>query len=107
MIQLRIIFSLIIIFTLSCTHQKSLPPAPAEQPHSSNTVIQCPEQRLPMCTREYRPVCATRDTGVRCVSTPCPSTEQKTYGNACSACADERVSAYRVNACAPEPNSQQ
>ena len=59
----------------------------------------CPEPRPQMCTRDYRPVCATRDTGVRCVTTPCPSTEEKTYGNACSACADASVIAYREGAC--------
>jgi len=59
----------------------------------------CPEPRPQMCTRDYRPVCATRDTGVRCVTTPCPSTEEKTYGNACSACADQDVISYRNGAC--------
>jgi hypothetical protein len=40
---------------------------------------------------DYRPVCATRDTGVRCITTPCPSTEQKTFSNACTACSDPKV----------------
>ena len=59
----------------------------------------CPEPRPQMCTRDYRPVCASRDTGIRCITTPCPSSEQKTYGNACSACADASVMAYRDGAC--------
>lgn len=66
--------------------------------------IKCPNDRSPMCTREYTPVCATRDTGVRCLTTPCPSTEEKTYGNGCTACADVKVLHYRVGAC--EPNSE-
>jgi hypothetical protein len=100
MIQLRVLFCSIIIFTLGCTHQKNVPVAPAAQP---NVIIQCPEKRSPMCTREYRPVCATRDTGVRCVTTPCPSSEESTYGNACTACADEKVFEYRLGACEEEP----
>lgn len=64
--------------------------------------IQCPEERSQICTHEYRPVCATRDTGIRCVTAPCPSSEEKTYGNACTACADTKVFEYRPNACAQE-----
>jgi len=60
---------------------------------------QCKDPRPQMCTKEYRPVCATRDTGVRCVTTPCPSTELVTKGNACTACADEKVFSYIEGAC--------
>lgn len=66
----------------------------------------CSEQRSPICTREYLPVCATRDTGVRCITAPCPSSEEKTYGNACSACADEKVLGHRPGACAQEPEKK-
>ena len=59
----------------------------------------CEEPRPEMCTREYRPVCALRDTGIRCVTMPCPSTEWKTYGNACSACADADVIGHVAGAC--------
>lgn len=59
----------------------------------------CTEPRPQACTREYSPVCASRDTGIRCVTTPCPSTEWKTYGNACDACADEKVLFHRPGAC--------
>jgi len=59
----------------------------------------CKEPRPQICTREYRPVCATRDTGIRCVTTPCDSQEFKTYGNGCTACADTNVSEYRSGAC--------
>jgi hypothetical protein len=54
-----------------------------------------------MCTREYLPVCASRDTGVRCVKEPCPSSEWKTYGNACDACSDAKVIGYIKGACQP------
>lgn len=55
-----------------------------------------------MCTREYRPVCADVDTGIRCITAPCPSTEKKTYSNGCTACADEKVTGYALGACPPE-----
>ena len=61
--------------------------------------MKCSEPRPQICTREYRPVCATRDTGVRCVTTPCPSTELKTYSNGCTACSDPGVVGYQLNAC--------
>lgn len=60
---------------------------------------QCSDPRPQMCTREYKPVCANRDTGIRCVTTPCPAAEWKTYGNACDACSDKAVTGYRPGAC--------
>lgn len=60
----------------------------------------CQEPRPEMRTRDYRPVCATRDSGIRCVTTPCPSTELKTYSNACSACSDVQVMGFTQGPCA-------
>lgn len=68
---------------------------------------QCETPRPEFCTREYRPVCGLRDTGVRCVTEPCPSTESKTYGNACDACADETVLGYAEGACEHEEMSNE
>ena len=65
----------------------------------SNLHTQCKSPRHKMCTREFRPVCATRDTGVRCITTPCPSTEKVIKSNACTACSDEKVSSYSQGAC--------
>jgi len=62
-------------------------------------VTECRESRSPRCTREYVPVCATRDTKRQCVTTPCPATEDVTYANGCSACADTNVQHYRPGAC--------
>ncbi len=59
----------------------------------------CEEPRKPLCTREYKPVCGEVDTGVRCIKEPCPSTERKTYSNACEACADKKVVGYFAAAC--------
>lgn len=67
---------------------------------------ECPEQRSQICTREYMPVCATRDTDVRCVTTPCQSSEQKTYSNGCEACADKKVLGYVANACTQAPSAK-
>lgn len=70
-----------------------------EQPEAAADITECKEPRPQMCTREYRPVCGLRDTGVRCVTEPCPRTEHKTYGNACDACADSAVLSHRPGAC--------
>ena len=68
---------------------------------SGADVSVCAEPRPQACTREYRPVCADRDTGVRCVTTPCPSMERVTYPNACSACADPKVVTHTPGPCEP------
>ena len=63
------------------------------------TVHACKEPRLQMCTKEYRPVCAKVDTGIRCVKAPCPSSKAVTKPNACIACADKDVFSYIEGAC--------
>lgn len=60
---------------------------------------QCEEPRPAVCTREFRPVCAQRDTGVRCVTTPCESIEPINAGNACTACSDPSVYGYYPGQC--------
>lgn len=75
------------------------PPAATSPPVADATPVACTEPRPQACTMDYRPVCATRDTGIRCVTTPCPSSEQKTFGNACSACGDPKVSQYVNGEC--------
>lgn len=64
--------------------------------------VECVVPRPEICTKEWRPVCGLRDTGVRCVTTPCPSWETKTYGNACAACADVDVYGWRPGECERE-----
>lgn len=73
--------------------------SPKDQQQTKVAPVACSEHRPQICTREYLPVCATRDTGIRCITTPCPSTEQVAFGNACTACADSKVSEYRSGAC--------
>ena len=65
----------------------------------TTAAVQCADTRPEICTLDYRPVCAPRDTGVRCVTTPCDSTELATYSNACAACADPRVVSSTEGAC--------
>tara|TARA_R110002167_G_scaffold226279_1_gene431435 strand:- start:86 stop:424 length:339 start_codon:yes stop_codon:yes gene_type:complete len=88
---------LLALFALSaCTS------TPKEAPTSTmqGGFTQCESPRPEMCTREYRPVCGHVDTGIRCVTTPCPSERHNTFGNACSACADETVIGYELGDCA-------
>ena len=74
---------------------------------STNPTIdaECQDPRPELCTQEYDPVCTLRDTGNRCVTTPCPSTEWKTYGNACRACNDTDVMGYRMGECRDQTDS--
>ncbi len=71
------------------------------EPTAEVPLTRCQEPRSAVCTREYRPVCAEVDTGVRCVKAPCPSTQRKTFPNACTACADDKVIGYRPGVCPP------
>lgn len=48
----------------------------------------CAEPRPQMCTKEFRPACGLRRDGTR-----------KTYGNACTACADADVQSQAAGAC--------
>ena len=77
-----------------CSAVANEPPAP-----DPGSLIQCEDPRPEVCTREYMPVCALRDTGIRCVTTPCDSTEWVTAGNSCSACSDAKAFGYRPGAC--------
>lgn len=84
--------------------QNGTAPAPSDTLAGADQIYAhpCSDPRPEICTKEYRPVCATRDNGVRCVTTPCDSTEQKTYGNSCTACSDQRVYGYDSGRCAIE-----
>jgi len=83
------LFSLCIAFSLSACQAGSKVKEPF-----TDTFVQCKSPRPEVCTEQYLPVCASKDTGIRCVTTPCPSTENVTYDNACSACSDPKVHGY-------------
>jgi hypothetical protein len=72
------------------------PPPPKDEPP---VMVMCKDPRPEACTAQYDPVCATRDTGLRCITAPCPSSEQKTMGNACTACSDPKVSGWVKGEC--------
>ena len=78
-----------------CRSPRSAPSAS----EAARDTVECVDPRSPICTQDYRPVCGLRDTGIRCVTTPCDSTEWKTYSNACAACSDSSVERYRPGAC--------
>lgn len=59
----------------------------------------CAEPRPTACNLDYKPVCADVDTGVRCITTPCPSNERKTFGSACKACRNPKVRAFVSGTC--------
>lgn len=73
--------------------------AVVESQSRQSDITVCTEPRPQMCTREYNPVCATRDTGVRCVTEPCPASERLTYPTGCTACADPKVISHVSAAC--------
>lgn len=87
------------LIAMACSMLCGCAPAAESPEYRVDIDTRCEDPRPEMCTREYLPVCALRDTGVRCVTTPCPSIEWKTYGNACDACADADVIGHVRGAC--------
>jgi len=66
----------------------AMTPAESTQSQDVEAYQICPEQRPDICTQEYRPVCGlTFDEA------------QHTYGNACTACADEQVYGFLTGEC--------
>jgi hypothetical protein len=54
----------------------------------SSHAVNCPEQRPVICTRDYRPVCATLNDSTK-----------NTYANGCEACADHNVQSHIPGEC--------
>jgi len=76
---------------------------PVEVTEVPEGAVVCQEPISNLCPLNYDPVCGTRDTGVRCVTSPCPEAiETKTYGNACAACNDEKILHHVRGACETE-----
>ena len=92
-ITTRLLVALGAMLLVACNEQEQATAGPAAG------AVECRDPRPEMCTQDYRPVCATRDTGVRCVTTPCDSTETATYSKGCMACADPAVYHYSEGAC--------
>lgn len=93
-------FLLVLCLALSTTSCANTDAQETPEPESGqNEPVVCTEPRPQICTMDYTPVCATRDTGIRCVTTPCPTTENKTYSNGCTACSDKSVISYQAGSC--------
>jgi hypothetical protein len=75
------------------------PPASDPPAKEKQVPVACADPRPQVCTMIYDPVCATRDTGIRCITTPCPSSEQVTKSSSCSACSDPKVISYVKGEC--------
>ena len=69
----------------ACAQQ---PPAKPPAPPAPGQVT-CTQPRPEVCTKDFRPVCGTRRDGTR-----------QTYGNGCSACADQNVVSHVPGPCA-------
>ncbi len=70
---------------IGCTSVSSNAPA---NNGPSAALTPCEDPRPEICTMDYVPVCGELDDG-----------GQKTYSNACNACADPRVTGYRPDPC--------
>jgi hypothetical protein len=75
------------------------PPKQETKQETKKEPVTCTNPRPQVCTMIYAPVCATRDTGVRCIKAPCPSEEQVTKSSGCNACSDEKVISYVEGEC--------
>ena len=95
----QLLISILLVLVSSCAQTKTTGHNQAKN-STKEIFVACTAPRPEMCTREYMPVCAKRDTGLRCVTTPCPSYENITYSNGCSACSDVKVLSYRTGECA-------
>jgi hypothetical protein len=76
-----------------------VPEAPYAVPDAPR--MTCSDPRPTACNLDYKPVCAEVDTGVRCITAPCPSSERKTFSSACKACRDPKAGAYVSGRCPP------
>jgi hypothetical protein len=77
-------------YTFPSEETPSMPPAPGKL-----QAIDCSESRPEACTKEYMPVCGWYNQEIQCIQYPCA----ETYGNKCTACADEKVAYYTEGEC--------
>lgn len=59
----------------------------------------CDTPRPEACTREYNPVCAMKDNGLRCITSPCQSEDAVTESTSCTACSDQTISGHYPGPC--------
>jgi len=101
---------LVLLPLVACASDADSGKPPAKKPPE---YVRCADPRPEICTQHYQPVCALRDTGVRCIKAPCPSASWVPYPNACTACNDRHVLGYRPGNCpakfpktSPEPGKK-
>jgi hypothetical protein len=92
-------FLILLAPILYCGCSAQVPQSQSDLNTIQDDMIYCESPRPEVCALNYLPVCAERDTGIRCVKAPCPATEHKTYSNACGACADPKVVGYIAHSC--------
>jgi len=63
------------------------------------SLMQCKDPRPEMCIGQYKPVCAIKDAGVKCMTSSCLLSQGITYANGCEACSDKAVVEYKLGAC--------
>ena len=101
-IIIGILGAMAIILAVGCNDGGSSDSKTDAKPNTADkTFTDCQDPRPEACTQQYDPVCGLRDTGIRCITTPCPSSEWKTYSNSCTACSDPDVSGYWPGECEP------
>lgn len=80
-------------------------PAQAEAASLSNLEMCAEHQRPEMCAQFYKPVCGQlKPDSEKAGSEQEIEREWKTYGNACTACADHQVIGYKPGACEESGN---
>ena len=99
-------FCMVLLFAMAgcsgATGDGAAPEGDAAGQGAAGGYVECVVPRPEICTRDYRPVCGLRNTGIRCVTQPCDSWETKTYSNACTACSDVPVYGWRPGECEEE-----
>ncbi|MES1210039.1 MAG: hypothetical protein ABUS79_29235 [Pseudomonadota bacterium] len=77
-------------------------PAPSAAPSpspASKGYVACEHPRPEICTQEYRPVCASVEHKINCITAPCPQPGPREYPNGCAACTDPDVFGYVPGTC--------
>jgi hypothetical protein len=84
----RVSIVTICLFSISCaSYSEKKDKNDIDEPGALDLII-CEDPRPQICTREYDPVCATREDG-----------SVKTYSTGCTSCSDARVTGYKPGKC--------
>jgi len=92
-----ILFTMISLYLVACASQPNTEKPATKQ--TDNQLTLCKEPRPQVCTREYRPVCATLKADTPCDKDDCGTEHKKTYATGCTACANPSVLSYSSGKC--------